>query len=532
MVAAVTLVYWLGGRDGLYGLDDFLYARYAHQLATGTYHLPVDPQHLLHDPLRHRWAVFGPVAVAFQLGGINLVTATLWPLIATLGTTALLTALLIKYSPLAAAGATLALGLSQHTLWLATYLYGDNVAMLLALAAAAVPAVYRWGNGRHPVAWGVTFALANLAAWLSKETIVWYLPAYAWLALLDWRARANGRFWLAAGATGMLLLAGYFGLYALRTGDPWQRFHEIATTGRFLRSGNFGGRPTGALVARLTWEPVVMLAASGLGVLAWPAVLAAARPGWRDQLLLRGPRAAEGWWLLLALVSGVQWWLGSASLDFWDPLALNPRLLTPLLPPLAVLAGVALATWYHGSIKGIAMAAGFFVLAVLARNSLSALYVVVGSLAWWSGSPRQRRWRKASPFAVVTVLLGVLLVRPAYQFTKPTVSDWRAQQVLLRRYLAAARGPATVFTDDHLLATYPFWYGFQPPPALQWRPFGSGSDSLPAGQPAYLLLNEATLANADLPRLASTPAARVRTLFPHRRLVARQARVWLYEVQR
>ncbi len=517
--------------EGLYGLDDFFYARYAQALADGTWSWPTDFTRV-HDPLRHRPAVYAPVALLFRLGGVSIWKATLWPLLATLLTTAMVAWVLRPY-PLAAAGAVVMLGLGQHLLWLATYLYGDNVAMLLTLLSAATVLAYRNGHPHRwpPAIWAAAFVGTTLAAWLAKETITWLVPAYGWWLVADSQRGRNQRFWAWTAALAVLGIGGYFSYYALATGNAWARFDEIAATNAFLRSGSFAGRPLSALLLRLTIAPAQMLGATGLGVLAWPATLIA----WR---LRTAPADGRAPWVLLAVMATGQWWLGSTSLAFWNPLALTPRLLAPLTPLWAILAGYALLDWHTGRLPAAPLALGFAVLAGLAHNSLTPLFLALAGLAWWFAPAQRAKRVTGTPSAppagwVIAVLFGLLGLRPVYQLTKPSASAWQAQRAVLhsRLLLADSATRAVVFTDPHLLVSHPFWYGFHPPAHLTWRSVTAidsvAADAFPR---AWLLLNEATLRNPELPKYHRIHSAEVRAQFRTARLVLQQGPVCLYEV--
>lgn len=526
----MTLAFFGLAHEGLYGVDDTLYARYAARLAEGTLRLPADPLHHLHDPLLHRPAVYGPVALCFRWFGISVWTATLWPLLATLATGVAIFMFIGKHQPLAAAGAIVLLGLSQHILWLATYLYGDNVLLLLSLLATCTLWRYREGSGRRPVAGAALFVGLAFAAFLAKETIVWHAPAWLWLLVLDWRRGRHRRFWAASLLLGTAVLLAYFGFYQYLTGDAFQRFRLIETTNEFLRSGNYATRGGYALLTRLTWEPLMMLAGSGLGVLAWPAALAAARRGFRQRLLLRGSDAWEGPWLAVALFGSAFWWWGSTSLHFWNPISLLPRMLTPLLPVWAVLAGVTVREWRAGRLAGGLPALGFLVLAIMAHNSLAGIYLLLAIGAAWWGRPAARRPTNTLTLAAIGALL---VLRPAWQMAKPSLSDYRPQQAIIRQYLthSIAPGHELVLTDGVLLDQYDFWYDFRPPARLTWRDFAA-ADTIPAGRyrRTWLLINEATLRNPDNPRLRRTPPETIRARFPHKKLITKRGRVELWEL--
>ena len=76
-VGLFTVAYFFLTHEGLYALDDYYYSRYAQQLAAGTFRLAPDPEGLLIDPLRERPLIFGPVALLYQVSGINIITTTL-----------------------------------------------------------------------------------------------------------------------------------------------------------------------------------------------------------------------------------------------------------------------------------------------------------------------------------------------------------------------------------------------------------------------------------------------------------------------
>ena len=69
--------------------------------------------------------------------GVNIISATLWPLLATLGCAGLIWRLYRRREPVVAGGAMLLLGLHYFTLNLSNYLYPDNMLMFWCLAGAA-----------------------------------------------------------------------------------------------------------------------------------------------------------------------------------------------------------------------------------------------------------------------------------------------------------------------------------------------------------------------------------------------------------
>ncbi|WP_162303553.1 ArnT family glycosyltransferase [Hymenobacter sediminis] len=543
LVIVLTVAYFLLTHEGLYALDDYFYSRYAHQLLSGTFRVEPDPLGLLHDPLKERPLIFGPVAACYALFGINIISTTLWPLLATLGCAVLIWRLYRQREPVVAAGAMLLLGLHYFTLNLTNYLYPDNILMFWCLAGAAT--LLR-GREPHRLAgwWGVSFATLSFAALLSKETIVYYLPFYLGVLGVDGWKRRHGRFWGAALVTGAVLLAAYLGFYQYYTHDALYRIHLIENTNKYLQEGNYLVGNRAALLGRVTWQPLAFFVGTGLGLMLALAAVAFVRtspPNTSAAEPQHNSTTDQRFWLALALITLVLYWVGSTSLSQYNPITLLPRMTTPLLPPLALAAGFGLrdvvqrAGW-----RALAVGLALLLMAAWLRNAVAVVYVLpglffllvgVGSrLPFW---PAMVRPASAGLAAVaVLVLAGALAVRPVYFMQKPSVSGHFAQDQVIRQHLQApARG--VVFVDDYLIGNYDFYYGFRVPEGLQYRRYWArDSVQLGPGQRAWLLLNRATLSNDELTRkLIRYSPDSVLSWYPRRRLVAEEGPVSLFEVE-
>ncbi|GAA3926891.1 hypothetical protein [Hymenobacter algoricola] len=537
-VGLFTVAYFLLTHEGLYDLDDYFYARYAAQLAGGTFRVLPDPQGLLHDPLKERWLIFGPVALLYRLLGIGTISTTLWPLLCTLGCSVVVWLGYRRREPVVAAGAMVLLGLHYFTLNLTNYLYPDNILMFWCLCCAMALLRGRQSPGAQ-LAWGLGFAALNFAALLSKETIVYYLPCYCGLLVLDVWRQQNGRFWAAALFGGTVLLAGYLAFYAVFTHDALYRIHLIEHTNEFLREGNFLVGNRAALLGRVTYQPLAFFVGSGLGVALLLALAAAF--GRRQQ---QGSDA--GFWLALTGTTLAFYWLGSTSLTSYNPITLLPRMTTPLLPPLCLAAGFGLRNFGQTGRGGGWLALALLLAAGWLHNSVSVIYgglalyfgaaTVLGALAQLNPGAPLPAWRRPGTAAfaglAVVALAAVLAVRPLYFMQKPGRSAHQAQQRVLRGQLAEPRR-GVVFVDEFLLGNYDFSYGFRVPTGLQFRRYAA-ADSVArgAGEKAWLLLNRRTLTNDELTRkLIRYSAADVLARFPRRRLVTRDGPVELYEVR-
>ncbi|TGE04133.1 ArnT family glycosyltransferase [Hymenobacter fodinae] len=529
-VLLFTVAYFFLSHEGLYAIDDYFYSRYAHQLINGTFRVAPDPQGLLHDPLKERPMIYGPVALCYLLFGINIISSTLWPLLATLGCAVLIWKLYRRQEPVVAATAMLLLGLHYFTLNLTNYLYPDNILMFWCLAGSAALLVGRRAGART-LAWGIGFAGVSFAALLSKETIVYYLPFY--LAVLGrdaWR-RQHGRFWGAAVFTGLALLTAYLAFYQVYTHDALYRLHLIENTNEFLKEGNYLLGNRAALISRITWQPLAFFIGAGLGPMLLLAAAALLQPA--------APNSDKRFWLGLGFSTLLFFWVGSTSLGQYNPITLLPRMTTPLLPPLALAAGFGLQYMLRNGRGVVIIALGLLLCAGWLHNSLSVLYSGLGLflavVAVAQSRPLCPTFLRPgqAPLALLTllVLVGCLVLRPAYFMWKPSVSSHFAQNRVIKQHLQApAQG--VVLVDDFLIDNYDFYYSFAMPTGLQYRRYWSrDSLQLRPGQHAWLLLNHSTLTNDELTRkLIRYSPDSVLSWYPRRQLIAEDGKVSLFEV--
>ncbi|QNP51987.1 hypothetical protein H9L05_19095 [Hymenobacter qilianensis] len=386
-VGLFTIAFFIFAHEGLYDYDDYNYARYAHQLATGTFDLTPEPGHLDYTPLHQRLMVFGPVALFYKLLGVGIFTTTFWPLLCTFGTSLIFYLLYRQQHPVVASAAMLLLGLHYFTLNLSIYLYPDNVLMFFAADSAAALLYGRRPAQAHPVWWGLGFALLNFAASLSKETIVYYLPFYLSLLLLDLWHRRHGKFWLGALSTGAFLLVTYLFVYQAAAHDLLYRFHVIESVNEVRRVSNTS---TGDIVARLTYMPLQLLIGTGLGVVLLLVLVAAIK----SNRLSNDAR----FWLALAGSSLAFYWLGSTSLSYYNPNSLLPRMLTPLLPPLCLAAGFGVEYFARTGRGGWLLALGLLGCAAWLRSSISIVYGLLGAFLpllpdYYPWASYAERWR-------------------------------------------------------------------------------------------------------------------------------------------
>ena len=295
-----------------------------------------------------------------------------------------------------------------------------------------------------------------------------------------------------------MIIIGYLAFYQLLAHDALYHFHVVEYANG-IRKGHNTSLTQANLLARLTYQPLALLVGSGLGGVLLLALLALAKG--------RGLGSDERFWLTLAGSSLAFYWLGSTSLAYYNPNSLLPRMLTPLLPPLCLAAGVGLDYFVHTSRGGGWLAAGLLGSATWLSNSLSVIYGLLGGyfliVAGLKVTRRLSFYRPGTVFFAGLTLAAVGLstaIRPVYFMFKPSVSGYFAQQRLLRQEL---RGPAggVVLVDYFHIQKYPFFYEFRVPAGLQFLHYDA-YDTLRAvpGRPTWLLINRPILHNDELSR--------------------------------
>ncbi len=526
-VAAFTLAYFVFAHEGFYWLDDYIYTKYAWQLQQGIFDFnnPILPP----NPITNRVMSFAPAAIFYALFGLNIYTATLWPLLCTLGCSLLIFALYRKRNPLVAVFGILSLGLYFHTLFLATYFYPDNILMFFAFASAAVLYRFRFiAEGRRPLLHATLFVLCNFLAFLSKETIVYYAPFYLVLFLSDFFGKKPTVFWLYSFVLGALVLTAYFTFYYFETGDFLHRFHIIEETNAAYHEGE-EPKPLSQIIFRLTQAPFWLFMGSGIYV---PFVLALGllfKTRFRNLIRAQSP---ESFWLLLALVVLAQFWFGSTSLKYYNPITLLPRMCMLLMPPLCLAAAYGLVYFLKGSRNLAAIFALLFGLAAwLEGGNMLVMYVPLTlffGAYWW----QFRKPTSTAPVALtVLVLTAVLVLRPLHFMRKPSMMGFQEQNAVIKNHLTGLKGNTLVISDPWLKFMHDFHYDFKPSQQIHFQAY---NDTIPAQQnyrQVFLLVNRAALSHPDMVKMQVVQEPEINQLFPQKTLIEQKGQVLLYQIK-
>lgn len=400
-------------QQDLQASDPMWYAGWAYRLA----HHPAD-MFRMHNtyPFVMRLGVIGPVALGYRLLGVSTLATNLPCLLAGLAILGIVWA-----APSTPRGKILAVVFAL----VSTPLVYDGRELnpdLPCAAAMAASVLCLSRRDRPRGAWWVLGAvLAWFAAFQIKEVAVWLVPVWAYAAIGD--LRAHGVRWVArtyAAAVGVAaaLAAGYLALCAALWDDPLARIHGIDDAAP-THEWSLVGKPAAAWIARLTWQPAVLLYRMYRSALALVAIAPwlAAR---RDRI-----------WIVATLSIVALYWFGSSTGALYLPLPIWRRMVLPALPGIVVVSAIAtgaLLDRLRGARARLALAA------VLAL-SLAAPHVrALGRALAAAGQPE------------------------------------RAAFAVLRAELAAGDRVVLVCGDPRCPASAAFHLGFEPPPNLRVVP--------------------------------------------------------------
>lgn len=524
-----STAYFIFAHEGFYWIDDYGYAKYAWQVAEGTF--SITPTIHPSNPLTHRPLTFAPVAVFYKLFGINIYTTTLWPLICTLGCSWLIYFLFRKENPKVAVAGIILFSLYFYSLFFGSYLYSDNILMFFAFASVAVFYRFRYQtDGRKPVLYAFLFVSINFAAYLSKETILYYAPFYLFLFALDFFQKKHTTFWVYAILFGILILGANFAYYHFRTGNWFFRFQLYEQSNIDYQTGdNAEFIPVEGLFPRLTYKPLYFFMGTGIMI---PFLLALGMVRNNSFRKLINLRTRENFWLLLALLTLLQFWFSSTAFGFYKPVPLLPRFITVLMPPLCLCAAFGLLRFWQKDQKLTA----FYTLAFLTvcffdRSNTLVMYVILTTYFAWNW------WKSRTPdykpaFALgAFVLIITLSLRPLHFMYKPSLMSFQEEHKIVKNYLNQESGKNLVIGDRWQNFMYDFHYQFEPNPHYTYKMFNEAGTDFSAYNRVYLLVNRSNISNPDMASWQLVKDPEINTLFPQKKLITREGNVLLYQLK-
>jgi len=312
-----TTLFFAMQRD-LAAADPLWYATWAHKLAFHASELFASHNTY---PFVMRLGLTGPIALMYRLFGVSTFATNLPCLLAGLGI------VMIAYgAPSTARGKVLGVVFAM----LCTPLLVDAHELnpdLPCAAAMAASILFLSRRDRPRGAWWVVGAVvAWFTAFQIKEAAVWCAPVWICAVISD--VREHGLRWAArvfapAVGIGFGLAAGYLVFCALLWGDPLARFRGINDASS-THEWSLVGQPGAAWIARLTWQPALLLyrmfRVMLVSVLVSPWLVQR-----RDRI-----------WIVATAAIILLYWFGSSTGASYLPLPILRRMMLPAAPGIIV----------------------------------------------------------------------------------------------------------------------------------------------------------------------------------------------------
>ncbi|WP_192349863.1 hypothetical protein [Algoriphagus sp. Y33] len=319
------LAYWAFGYDGITFSDDVYYLLagkkfWAGEMVVNDYHFS------------SRWGAYVPAGLIGFLFGFDAHIISLISLISYV----LTLFLVLKILPKSVPPWILVLWFCTQVYFLhfLSKVYPDS---LLVLFVCLVPVAASYRNAK-PVFSGFMLALALFLGFLTKETSVLLAPFPLLLFVFDLKKESLSQaFYLSIFVTGIVLLSVYLGYFWVKFDDPFHRISSI-NAGHYISEFTYADKSCWSMLKRLTILPIITFVERSYW--AW---IVFAIPG--IALGLKTKRSPQFEFSLAFLCLLVGFWLMSSTLEFYNPIYLNPRHLIILIPILAMLIALGWKEW-------------------------------------------------------------------------------------------------------------------------------------------------------------------------------------------
>ncbi|MEP0712934.1 MAG: hypothetical protein ABJC55_13535, partial [Algoriphagus sp.] len=321
------VLYWSFGYDGITFSDDVYYLLAGKNFWEGS--MEVNDYHF-----SSRWGAYVPSGLIGHLLGFEPHRISLISLLS-YGLSLLF---LMKILPKSAPAWMLTVWFCTQVYFLhfLTKVYPDS-SLVLWTCLVPVAATFRKSS---PILSAFILVLSLFVGFLTKETIVLLAPFPILLFYFDWKRKdLKPSFYLSLVATAIVLSALYLSYFWVKFGDPLHRITSI-NAGHYISEYTYADKGLWSILRRLTILPVITLVERSYW--AW---IVFAIPGIALGLKSKRSPAYEFALAILCLIIG--FWFMTSTLEFYNPIYLNPRHLIILVPILSMLIALGTKEWIN-----------------------------------------------------------------------------------------------------------------------------------------------------------------------------------------
>jgi hypothetical protein len=448
LVLGFIIAYWCFAFDGFDFYDDYAYSFFANQLAEGRF-MPGD------NHFSHRLGVFAPVALLYRIFGLHDHITILWSLLCHLAAVSLVFFTLVKKDPETAAAGTILAGLSFYPIFFCKEFYPDTTVACFGMASVYLLFKVRDREDKSVYFFSFLFLSFVFEAFLAKETVLYFFPFFLLLFVHDLVRKINTKFWISTIIFGLIFILVYLCWYKIYLGNFFYRFQAIQD-GHYEFHGSYYHKKFIEYIPRLTYEPFLMLLSTEMIIpvlLAVPALCSLKGKEWIDL------QKTRTFWGILSILILLMLWFCSTSIQFYNPIFLQGRMLLMLIPPLCVVAGLGWKT-INESVYWNRIVAILFSIVTLIYYFYSPKTALVYLLLtfFFIATLFLRKYNFQSKY--LWILLLMLMMHPVYSMIKPTDTGYQSEKEIVQEYLTKGEGKNVVIVDPQLYTGHLYYYGF------------------------------------------------------------------------
>ncbi|SFO39054.1 hypothetical protein SAMN04488519_10648 [Algoriphagus ornithinivorans] len=321
----MLFLFWLFGYDGITFSDDVYYILAGKEFWNGT--MEVGSYHF-----SSRWGAYVPAGFFSLLFDWDIHWISLVSFLSYWATYYLL----LQFFTSKNERLILTLWFLTHVYFLhfLTKIYPDSLLVLwctLFVAAASL-------RFEKPFISGISMVFALFMGFITKETIVFLAPFPILLFFFDFNSKPFPKSFyitlVACGITAGLLYLGYFWA---KFGDPFYRVTSI-NAGHYVSEFTYADKGISSIIKRITYSPFLTFIERAY----WPWIVFAIPGFWK---LWKERSHPEFTLAFICLILG--FWFMSSTLEFYNPIYLNPRHLIILIPFLSFFIAKGWDTWIN-----------------------------------------------------------------------------------------------------------------------------------------------------------------------------------------
>ncbi|AFL85686.1 hypothetical protein Belba_3174 [Belliella baltica DSM 15883] len=334
-----------------------------------------------------------------------------------------------------------------------TKVYPDS---LLVFWAILIPFVASYRHV-HPITSSFLLVIALLMGFMTKETIVFLFPFPLFILFLDWKSKLLGKFHLYFGVLSICFSILYLGYYWWEFGDPFFRIQSVHQ-GHYISEYTFFDKDLSSMLWRISFSPLLTFIERGYWlwiILSIPAIFT----GLKKYENIKTEFAIA----ICCMLAGF-WWM-TTSLEYYNPLYLNPRHLIILVPLLAVLIGLGASSWLDDpKTRNITVAmilVGSF-LGMAIGDWKQAVFLSVFASVLWS----RDIWKGTFQQAILVILLVVPAIYSAryqhqlkgYDHFKNSLEDaLRSEEevIVVNNFVEFSKEVLLPFQPEHQASLFP-----------------------------------------------------------------------------